>query len=106
MSQWQAMVLSWLVELPLLLAFLWRWGVGRASLIGLLATGLSHPVAWRAVSYLSPHDYTQGLWSIELGVVLVEGWVLRLGVTGTWRPALRASAVANLASFAVGWLLW
>lgn len=100
------MALSWLVELPLLLALLWRRGVRRVCLFGLLATGLSHPVAWRAVSYLSPHDYTRGLWSIELGVVLLEGWVLRLGVTGAWRLALGASAVANLASFTAGWLLW
>ncbi|CAG2160394.1 hypothetical protein LMG26411_07456 [Cupriavidus numazuensis] len=100
------MALSWLVELPLLLAFLWRRGVGRVCLFGLLATGLSHPVAWRAVSYLSPHEYTQGLWTIELSVVLVEAWVLRLGVTGSWRPALAVSAVANLGSFMAGWLLW
>lgn len=106
MSQWQAMALSWLVELPLLLALLWRRGVGRVCLFGLLATGLSHPVAWRAVSYLSPHDYTQGLWTVELGVVLVEAWVLWLGVTRAWRPALGASAVTNLASFTVGCLLW
>lgn len=106
MTQWQAMALSWLVELPLLLALLWRRGVGRVCLFGLLATGLSHPLAWRAVSYLSPHDYTQGLWTIELSVVLLEACVLWLGVTRAWRPALGASAVANLASFMAGWALW
>lgn len=104
--QSQALLLTWLMELPVLLGLVrglpWR----TVLLAGLGASLLTHPVAWWAASLLSPHDHARGLVTIELGVWLFEALflyaVLRL------RPvrALLVTGLANGLSFAVGaWLL-
>jgi hypothetical protein len=105
-AQSQALLLTWLMELPVLFGLLrglpWR----AVLLAGLGASLLTHPVAWWAASLLSPHDHTRGLLTIELCVWVVEALVLFAVLHVRPAHALRAAGIANLVSFAVGaWLL-
>jgi len=105
-AQSQALLLTWLVELPVLLGLLRGLSWRVVLVVGLGASLMTHPVAWWAASLLSPHDHTRGLVIIELTVWGVEALflfaVLRLRPVRT----LLAAGLANGLSFAVGaWLL-
>ena len=104
--QLQALVVTWLIEVPVLCWSLRGLPLAKVVLVGLVASLLTHPVAWWAASLLSPHDYTRGVWTIEACVWLAEAFVILLALrVGVARSAL-ASGGANLASFALGgWLL-
>lgn len=105
--QLQAYLLTLLLELPVALALACVWGLPlpRASLATLLASSLTHPLAWQTALIL----VTMRLWwlvwlLVEAGVVLVEalvfGWVLRV----PWRRALWLSFLVNAVSASAGWL--
>ena len=104
--QSQALLLTWVIELPVLFGLLrvlpWR----VVLLAGLGASLLTHPVAWWAASLLSPHDHARGLVTIELSVWLVEALVLFSVLRIRPARAMLAAGLANGLSFAIGaWLL-
>lgn len=105
-SQWQALAITWAVELPVLFAWLSAWPARRVLAAGLGASLATHPVAWWASSLLSPHDHTRGVWAIELCVWLAEALLLLLVLRVRAGRALAAAGTANLASFALGAWLW
>jgi hypothetical protein len=82
----------------------WR-GVAAA----MLATLLSHPLAWGGISLTMP---SLGYWPAVLGmealVALAEAPAWRLMVPLPWRRALLGSLVVNALSTAVGlgWYAW
>lgn len=104
--QLQALLLTWLIEVPLLC-----WLLRPSSRLYVIAAGLAaslvtHPVAWWAASLLSPHDYTRGLWTIEACVWITEALIFWVALPIPPKRALLASGLANGASFLVGgWLL-
>ncbi|MBP6646830.1 MAG: hypothetical protein KA207_13295 [Burkholderiaceae bacterium] len=102
----QALLLTWLVEVPLLIRLIPALPRSKVVLAGLAASLLTHPVAWWAASLLSPHDHTTGVWTIELAVVVTEALWLWVVLRTRALHSLRASAMANTASFVLGWVLW
>ena len=107
MVQMQALALTLAVELPVLCVLARRlpgpaW---RTALAGALASGLTHPVAWRAASVLAAEGYLQGLAAIEAAVVATEALVLALLLHPGTRAALTWSLTINASSVTVGWLL-
>jgi hypothetical protein len=80
-----------------------RWH--RVLPAAISASALSHPLAWRMAAVLAADEYAVGLILIELAVWLFEAsWYALWLRPGTVR-ALQWSALANGASFALGFLL-
>lgn len=106
-----ALLLTWLVEIPLLARLLrphasWR----RSAAAGLLATGLTHPLLWFAWPRVVPLErYFLFLATGEGGVVLVEAMVIwGVALRGRGRSAgtaALASLCVNCASCAAGLLV-
>ena len=102
-----ALMLTWAVELPLLVLLLrrhapWQRVVGA----GALGTALTHPQLW----YLWPRlfdDYAVYIVCGELAVVAIEAVVIALICRRHLGPllALGASALANAGSYIVGVML-
>ncbi len=105
------MLLTLLLELPVVLAGAYGSGVRwqRALVVGVLASCLTHPLAWSlawlAVVYLATPDYLLWLLGIEASVVLVEAWVFRHLLPLPWGRALVLSVLANGLSALTGLLL-
>lgn len=101
------LLLTWAVELPLLLLILRRqapWA--RVLAAGALGTAITHPQLW----YLWPHlfdDYTTFIVCGELAVVAIETVVMAVACRKHFGPllALGAVALANAGSYAVGAML-
>lgn len=106
MQQHEAWLLSLAVELPLLAALLNRNEVLRVLVAGVLATSLTHPVAWWAAGLLAPTEYTQGILVLEAVVWITESTVLRSMLPVRWSAAAAYCLFANTASATVGWLAW
>lgn len=84
-------------------------GPGRSEFVGLisLAVGATVAVAAHAdpISGLLQYDYGYGTYlAYELAVFIVEATGFKLVIRCSWREALLASFLANLASVAVGLL--
>jgi hypothetical protein len=102
-----ALLLTWAVELPLLLLILrgrapWR----RVLLAGALGTALTHPQLW----YLWPHlfdSYTAYIVCGELAVVAIETVVMAVACRKHFGPlmALGGVGLANAGSYFVGAML-
>jgi hypothetical protein len=107
MTQPEAMAWTLVLELPVVLGAGWRLGIGwrRALLAGLLASGISHPLAWAAALRMTEESYRWGWYAIELAVCVFEtvilGVVMRLGK----RQACGLSLAANGLSAMVGRLV-
>lgn len=78
MTQTQALLWTWLLELPIILLAAWYWRISwrRALLAGMLASGVSHPVAWELALASSEQVYRWSWYAIEAGVWLLESWIL------------------------------
>lgn len=106
MNQTQALALTLVFEVPVMLWLARAQAVWRVLLVAVAASCLTHPLAWRIASVLSPVEYPVGIWLIELGVVLVEGLWYQFWLRAGWAKSLGWSLLANAASFGAGWLLW
>ncbi len=106
MLQHQALLLTWLVEVPLIVILHPALPRGKVVLAGLSASLLTHPMAWWAASLLSPHDHASGVLAIELSVMVAEALWLWVVLRTRVLHALRASAMANTVSFVLGCVLW
>lgn len=108
MNQLMAVTLSWLIEVPLLLWLNSRLDVSRhwvyAVGVGLLATGLTHPFAWKAVLVFNDIPDLYLLPVVEACVFVFEALVYRLLLFSSWKAASLASLVCNLASTSAGLL--
>jgi hypothetical protein len=105
-----ALLLSWLVEVPVvwLLARypldLRQVGGGRVVLVALLATGLTLPYLWLVLPELVGAGVA--LWLGEVAVLVVEMLLYRWLLPATWRAAAVLSLAANVASLVVGLLIF
>ena len=94
MTEFDALLITWAIEIPLLLVFdrfvsgHWRW---RALLAGLLASGITHPLAWQTMLAFYQDVPVYALWAaIEICVTLVEMAVYRALLYRQWRWAQTA----------------
>ena len=106
MTQFEALLISWTIEVPLLLALdrfvsrRWRW---QALAAGVLATGFTHPLAWQAMLAWYSLWPVFGIWlGLEIAVTLVEMLIYRWLLFQRWRWALVASLLTNLTSALFG----
>jgi hypothetical protein len=110
MDQGSALMLTLAVELPVVIVLLRRASVvvvwPRAVTVIVLASLVTHPLAWRVARALSPDEYTLGIAIIEAVVVAVEALWLRALLPIGLKTAALTSLIANAASFGVGALLW
>lgn len=107
MTQLQALAWTLGLEMPVVLlgARLMSAPPGRAVLAGLVASGLSHPIAWK-LALISPPDAFLLAWAaIELAVTLFEAIVLNVVMRLRWLQALALSLAANVFSAGAGWWL-
>lgn len=111
MSQLQALGLTLLLELPvvLLLARLLGWPVAwkRLLLLASAASLLTHPFAWEGLRWL--RAWTPDFWPravvVEVAIALVEGVLYaKLGPLG-WRRGLLLGLGVNAWSFGLGLVL-
>ncbi|GMV39680.1 MAG: hypothetical protein AMXMBFR64_13960 [Myxococcales bacterium] len=105
MTQAEALALSLVVEVPVVLAVARRaCSAVRLALIAVAATLVTHPFAWLANGWI-PLPFAPRAALIEASVVVAEAVIYgRLVPLGAPRAAL-ASVMANAASFAVGLVL-
>lgn len=105
-NQLLALALTLMLEVPVA----WRGFGGAAAPLrvpgaAVLASVLSHPLAWSLALRLGPDDFPLGYWFIESGVWLFEAALYRGLLRCPWRQALAVSLAANLLSaLAGGWL--
>lgn len=104
MSQTEAFAWTLLFEMPLVLAWGWHWRVApwRASLAGLSASALTHPIAWHLALTVEPGTYAQAWYAIEAAVWGVETLVLKHLMGLSWRRAAGLSLAANGCSALLG----
>ena len=107
MTQTTALLLTLLVEVPLVAALVWLrgWAPGRMGQVALVAAGaslLTHPLLWRVADRVQTRPT---LLVAEAVVALVESLVLRFGADLRLDRALLASFFANATSLGVGLLL-
>ena len=110
MSQAEALLLSLVLEVPLLVAVAWAAGdrrVGRWIIVGALATCLTHPIVWHGTLGLRPWipDFAIRAALFETFAIGVEGLVFRWQMDWPLGRALALSLLANGFSFGLG-LLW
>jgi hypothetical protein len=107
MTQLVALVLSLVVEVPVVVAGWRRDPAWRVAAIAAAATLLSHPLVWHGSRALRPllPSFAVRATITEVGAWLVEAalytWLLEMPP----RRALAVSLLANAASFGAG-LLW
>lgn len=112
MSQLEAFLISHALEAPTALAVAWLALGTRArtlvyvGLAALLATTLTHPVAWWLNQVLQGVPYPPRVAALELVIVLVEAGVYRAVARLPLRRALLVSFVANATSYALGMVIW
>ncbi len=105
MNQLHAWGLTLACEIPVMLFLVRAQPAMRLLVIAATASSLTHPVAWKIASVLSPDEYRTGLLLIESGVVLTEATWYRLWLRASFCNTLWWSLLANTASFGVGWML-
>jgi hypothetical protein len=98
--------LAWtlILETPVALAAgkFWDRGLGRSLIAALVASGVTHPVAWRLALAMPAPDYQAWGWhAIEGGVCCVEavilGRIMRLPAKRAWPLSIVANSVSALA---------
>lgn len=106
MSYFEALFWTLALELPvvLLLGRIWSIGAGRLAAAGLLASLLTHPLAWWAAGELPPDFGVVGWFAIECAVAGFEAVFYRHFLNVAWTRAFVLSFVANGLSAFAGWL--
>ena len=109
MSAWQALLLTLVCEVPLVLLLAARLPAlsrTRVGVVAATASCLTHPLAWRAAMALSPEQYRTGLWLIEAAVVAIEALWYFVWLRPGWRRATAWALAANALSAGIGMMVW
>ena len=107
MTQFEALGLTLLVEVPVVLGLARLLGVerhaGRVAGIAAAASLITHPLAWLLAGV---GGATLSFWTragmVETAVVAAETVVYSLALPTDWRRGFALAVVANLLSFGVG----
>jgi hypothetical protein len=102
-----ALAWTYALEAPVVMAAGWRWRSGRLRVAAavILASGLTHPVAWWVAGNVPAEIYVWGWFVIEAAVCCVEAPVLGAVMRLPARRAWGLSILANGISAAAGWVL-
>jgi hypothetical protein len=98
----EALIWTYVLETPVVMAAGWflRREIRRAVLAALLASSLSHPLAWWVATSMSPEDSAWGWYAIEAAVCCAEapvlGRIIRLPSRWAWPLSITANAVSAL----------
>ncbi len=112
MSQFQALILTLSIEIPIVMAIAWLWRSRVEAdwetiiMVTAAASLLTHPFAWYFNEMLiGVVRFAVRAAVLETFIVLAEMVILAVFARMAWRTALTASFVANMASFGAG-LYW
>ena len=112
LTQSTALLVTLAVEVPLVLLLTRRWHYpwGRCLVAAVLASCISHPIAWKLswVASVLLQSAHYGWWfvAIEFGVCFVEALLYWLVLRLCWQRTLFLSVIANATSALFGILLW
>lgn len=103
-SQPEALLLTLVVEAPLVLWLTARWPIPpiRRLACAVLPSVVTHYWAWHTMGNFGAHDYATGVLLIEMVVIAVEGLFLQWLGRSTVGAAWRVSLLANVASASIG----
>ena len=97
---WINLIKTWLIEIPILLLFLWRYDKpARIVGLGILISASTWPFL---VYYYS--QYGGNISLLELLVTLVEAFWIRSLWKTSWPFSLLVSFACNAISFGLGWM--
>jgi hypothetical protein len=113
MTQFLALIISWVIEVPLVVIML---GITRhfftfrdifnALIAAFITTLFTHPLAWESNQILIPYmQFYIRVGLIESGVIIIESILYTLILNLAWRQGLFLSMMANLTSFLGGLLI-
>jgi hypothetical protein len=114
MSQLTAYLITIGVECPmvLLIVFSRRWlplertGLLWVGLWGILASSITHPIAWHFNSVFQSTVYEIRVSILELLIFLAEGIIYHYGIRLNWSRAMVISLIANIASYGIGMIIF
>ncbi|MBD2518868.1 hypothetical protein H6G93_28680 [Nostoc sp. FACHB-973] len=110
MTQLLALLISWVIEVPVVLITLVStqqlcsyWDICNAFILASTATLFTHPLAWESNQILIPYiEFPLRVALIESFVVIVEGILYALILKLGWQKGLFLSIIANATSFIGG----
>jgi hypothetical protein len=108
LSQLEAYAITLAVEAVVAAILSARFGANsrRAALAAFVGSALTHPPFWYAAHWLYPALKGFAVPLLEAVVIVVEGIGYRLLATTRWGTALLLSALANAASWLIGYGLY
>jgi hypothetical protein len=104
-TQLHALLLTLACELPVVVLLAGSSSFTRVLIVAAGASCLTHPIAWRTATVLSPAEYSIGIALIEAGVVVIEMIWYQFFLRISWKKAFKCSLFANATSFGLGWVL-
>jgi hypothetical protein len=113
MTQLLALLISWGIEIPVVLItvaktqqFSSRGDIYNASILAFAATLFTHPLAWESNQILIPYmDFPLRIALIESFVAIAEGILYAIILKLGWQKGLFLSIIANGTSFLGGLLI-
>jgi hypothetical protein len=105
MNQLHALGWTLVCEVPLLILLARPRPVVPVLLVTASASLITHPLAWRVATVLSPDEYPAGLLIIETCIAAAEGLWLHAWLRAGLIRSLGWSLMANAASFLLGWMV-
>jgi hypothetical protein len=111
-SQLTAYTITILIEFPivLLLVFSRHWlptqVMGWVAIWGVLASSITHPIAWQINNLAQSIDYGFRVAILELLITLAEGVIYHYALRLRWSRAMVLSLAANVASYGVGMIIF
>jgi hypothetical protein len=114
MSQLTAYLITIGVECPivLLLVFGRRWlppdrnQLLWVSLWGILASSITHPIAWSVNHATQSMAYEIRVAILELLIFLAEGVIYHYALRLNWSRTMVLSLIANIASYGIGMIVF
>ncbi|AKG21592.1 hypothetical protein [Calothrix sp. 336/3] len=113
MTQLLALLISWVIEIPVVLItlaktqqFSSRGDIYNTSIIAFAATLFTHPLAWESNQILTHYmDFPLRVTLIEIFVAIAEGIIYTIILKLAWQKGLFLSIIANGTSFFGGLLI-
>lgn len=111
MTQWSALALTFLIEVPIVLVLCRFWLARDVPTLHVIpvafaATMITHPVVWWLNKSLKMLSFWPRVTLLELLVVLVEAIVYALALSLGFKKGLIIAFIANAISFGGGLILY
>lgn len=111
MTQWSALALTFLIEVPIALLLSRFWLARNVPTLHVIpvafaATMITHPVVWWLNKSLKLMPFWPRVTTLELLVVLVEAIVYAVALSLGFRRGLIIAFIANTISFGGGLIIY